>query len=370
MAEIENASGFPHAWFEKVGPGGKFYDVLAVRASYEFSPQHKILSRCEIQPPIEYSDTFEGPAEEDPLKAVILREGNLVLFKPTTDIHVVGTAMSEDSKPKRSWLAALAVGQLRKVLSVCGPRQFERGLLGWRIASPEPVTSVPMDYRYAFGGCFTTEASEDVPAEYVYKRDNPAGCGWLPDDRVLKSLSKPARKSVEQRIAAMKTMQAPQIEDPNAPVTHPDQSLPTQGLAPMARWCAPRLSHAGTYDDRWLEQRYPHLPDDFDPKFYQSAHPDLICPQYLTGDERVGLLGLLPEGAASFALPGLRMLAASATDTGVRRAGPMVLDTVEIDLDTRRVGLVWRAAFERNDPIRRVAVGAIESEMLATEMRP
>jgi hypothetical protein len=369
MLEIENRSGFPHAWFEKVGPGGVFYDVLVVRGAYAFSPSHKTLSPCGVQPAIEYSDSFDGPVEEDPLRAVMLREGNLVLSKPLTDIHIVGTAISEYSKARQAWLAAVAVGEMRKVVNLCGPRCFERGVFGWRLTAAEPVVSVPLDYRNAFGGCYATDASEGVPTEYVYKPDNPAGCGWLPDDNALHTLTKPARKAITQRIAAIKTMQAPQIEDSRQPVTRPDQPLVTQGFAPMARWCMPRLSHAGTYDDGWREERYPHLPDDFDCKFYQSAHPDLISPQYLIGHERVGLLGMLAEGPVSFALPGLRMLAAVTTDRAQRRAGPMVLDTVEIDLDARRVALVWRAAFQRADRVRRVAIGAMTTEMLAAEAR-
>jgi hypothetical protein len=39
--------------------------------------------------------------------------------------------------------------------------------------------------------------------------------------------------------------------------------------------------------------------------FYNAAHPDLIAPGYLTGDESVELVNLSPEGRVQFKLPGV-----------------------------------------------------------------
>jgi hypothetical protein len=56
-------------------------------------------------------------------------------------------------------------------------------------------------------------------------------------------------------------------------------------------------------------------------------------------------------------LPGQYILAAMTFSSGKKQAGRLVLDTVGIDLDARRVMLVWRGTFERNDPLRALALG-------------
>jgi len=64
----------------------------------------------------------------------------------------------------------------------------------------------------------------------------------------------------------------------------------------------PRFNSAGTYDQRWEEQRAPYLPDDFDERFYQSAPEDQQIP-YLQGRERVVLVNLSPQELVMFTLP-------------------------------------------------------------------
>jgi hypothetical protein len=81
----------------------------------------------------------------------------------------------------------------------------------------------------------------------------------------------------------------------------------------MARWYEPRLRHAGTHNEAWRNHRYPLPPEDFDPRFYQSAHPDLISRQHLTGEEPLTLSGLLPDGPRSMRLPGVYLLARART---------------------------------------------------------
>ncbi|UKE46266.1 DUF2169 family type VI secretion system accessory protein [Xanthomonas cerealis] len=359
MATIDNRSGFPHAWVEKTGPGGIVYDVLAVRGTFDFAAGEGAVARSPQQMPIVYGDEYDGAAAEQPLRSVLRREGDLALLKPATDVYLTGTARATDGIPQRTWVTGLRVGPVRKVLRLHGPRSFERAWGRWRLSSAEPTDFVPLDYRYAFGGSFLLQEEEEAPATHVYKRDNPAGCGWLPGPVDLKDLSKPARKQLQAEITRLKRLKAPQIEAMDQPVRHPDQPLAAQGFGPLPRWCQPRLQHAGTYDERWQAERYPLLPEDFDPRFYQSAPPDLICPGFLAGDEAIVTMGLLPEGAVAMRLPGEVVLAAATGASGKKQAGPMVLDTVAVDLDVRQVHLVWRGTFERDDPIQHVSLGSI-----------
>lgn len=360
MAEIDNRSDFPHAWFEKTGPGGISYDVLALRGTFDLAGDGRALQQADEQSPIVWADEYDGPAEGNPMQSVLLREGDLSLFKPATDVYVTGTAWSSNAGPQRSWTAGVRIGPVRQLLQLHGPRRFERKWGHWRLTKAAPVESVPLDYRHAFGGCFASEASERLPAEFACKPDNPAGCGWLPDNDILKALSDSARSQISARIAKLRELPAPRIEDPYAPIAHPDDRRPGVGFSPLARWCQPRQQYAGTYDERWQSERYPLLPEDFDLRFYQAAPPGLICPGHLSGDEVVMLEGLLPEGPISTHLPGVLALASITTAAGKRQKGRLLLDTVAIDLDARQVSLVWRSIFERDDPVRRVALGAFQ----------
>lgn len=358
MALITNNSGMPYVWFEKIGPGGVSFDVLAVRGTFDFASDGEPIAFAKEQRPIVDGDEFEGPAQDNPLRAVLRREGDRVLHKPATDVYLTGTARSPNEQPLNGWQAGVRVGPVQKILQLHGPRHFVRNVFGWRLSKATPTHAIPLDYRLAFGGTYATGVAEEQ-TEYAYKPDNPAGCGWLPDAAALKDLSKPARKQILAEIGKLRMLDAPQIEDPRQPVLHPSQQNVTQGFGPVARWCAPRIGYAGTYDERWRAQRYPGVPDDFDLRFYQSAPPDLVCPGYLAGDETIVLAGLLPEGRVEMRLPGLRMIMAMTTRRGPGRVGPLALDTVAVDLDARQVSLVWRERFERSDPVHYLRLGAV-----------
>jgi hypothetical protein len=57
-----------------------------------------------------------------------------------------------------------------------------------------------------------------------------------------------------------------------------------------------RQQYAGTYDEAWKQHRHPQLPKDFDYRFYQTAHPKLIYPGHLRGDEMVQIVNMTPGG--------------------------------------------------------------------------
>lgn len=362
MVTSENLSGFPMVVVEKTGPEGTPYDVVVVRGTFDFSADGLPVELASVQAPICYGDEFDGPVATDPLKAVLRREGDLVLFKPATDVHVIGTAMTPGGTAQPEWLAGIGIGPLRKSLRLLGPRSFNRNAYGdWYIGTAEKVTSVRLDYRNAFGGSLevpTYDAAEDsLPT--MHHEDNPAGCGWLPDPARLEKADPQKRKRLIQSIEAIKSLPAPQIEHPNQPVRSPHADLAPEGFGPVARWSQQRLRYAGTYDDAWEQHRQPMLPEDFDPRFYQSAHPDLICPGFLNGYEHLALAGMLPEGPVKMRLPGVSILIKACFASGHTMAGSMRLDTVTVDIDAQQVTLIWRAAFSRDDALRSVAVGSV-----------
>ena len=354
---VENHTGFPHAIVEKWGPSGEPLDILVVRATFDFSANDEIVILSKRQSPIVWGEEFDGPISTSPKRAIVLCDGDLSPYKPGTDIHVIGTAQAPGGHPHKTWQAAVAVGKHCKSIQLYGPRWFRRKLFGWRLEEAQPTTQVKLDYRLAYGGLFEFESAAEKRRIQITHPGNPAGCGWLPDDRVLDKYDRRTRKKVLAYIDRLDSLAAPQIESPFEPVRHPAQHTRTQGLGPIAPWCQPRLGLQGTLDKRWLETRHPNPPEDFDPRFFQSAHPDLIITPHLRGDEPLALAGLARESMLRMQLPGWMLIPVAKFESGRVAISQPLLDTLTIDLDTRRLGLVWRTSFSRTDPVREITIG-------------
>ncbi len=353
---IRNDTGFEHAFFRKLGPGGHTFEVFALKATFELDPRSHRLKLAEIQAPVRLSDRYEGPGAKDPLGMVVAESGDAVLFKPGSDVWVTGTARSQGERLLRRWSAGIAVGMRRHIVELHGPREWRQGLLRWRLSAAEPCTSVPLDYRLSFGGHWTLAAEAERKPVSVQKLDNPAGCGWLPDGSALSALPAPMRSRMRERWAGLSRMQAPQILLPSQDLHHPSQSMPTAGFGPLARWWHPRTTHLGTRDAQWRAEQYPNYPADFDLRFFQAAPAALQGPEPLRGDERVALIGLLPEGEVCWELPAVQPTLEVRFDNASAASVGMRLDTLALDLDQRRLCLTWRALFASGAPPRDIAV--------------
>ena len=343
--KLENHTGLPHLLYVKTTPAGMPMDILVIRGTFDFAPEQP-MTLSEVQSDIVWGDRFAGPAINYPLQAVIVEEGDLVLGKSGTDVLLQGSVCSAEGQWRGSWPVEVRVGPVRKALRVFGPRTLNKVFMGWTLSEPENVEKVALNYRLAFGGC-VYDPDPDPECDQTHTPNisyphNPAGCGWLPSRTELKMLAPPVRERVEAHIAQLDTLAAPQIEDPLAPYSDPSQRLPPAGLTPIPRWWQPRSSFQGTLDAQWMAERYPLLPDDFDPRFYQSAPADQVATPFLTGDEPVYLKGCLREGEYTMQLPGVTPLVVCETVDGQPHVSVPVLDTVRLDLDQRQASLLWR----------------------------
>jgi hypothetical protein len=365
MTVINNHTGVPHFWFEKSGATDQPLDVLVVRATFDFASEGETMTLADTQTPIGFSDEFDGPAETSPLRAVVAEDGDLLPYKPGTDVLVLGHAQAPGAAPHTDWLAGIRVGPVRKMLHLHGPRQWHKNWLGWKVGAATPVTRVPLDYRLAYGGCIDIPAhlSPDGEPDTLKHDSNPAGCGWLPDSKALKQLAKPARQYVSKWLESQTTLQAPQILAVDSPLSHPEQNTAPQGLGPLARWWAPRVALQGSYDDAWRANRYPLLPNDFDAHYYQSAAPDMVAKPHLAGDEIATLIGLLSTNV-HMRLPGWRIIAAVKHTSGEHTVSLPLLDTVRFDLDSQQASLVWRVHFDRSNPIAEISLAATTQEII------
>jgi hypothetical protein len=239
---------------------------------------------------------------------------------------------------------------------------------------------VPVRWEHAYGG--TSQVLEVGLNEACFT--NPIGCGWV-EARWFPAMER-AKRAVPPRLPA------PQLEDPRRPVTSLDVVRQADGagdarqmaeaasryagapvgLGAVGRAWTPRLQRAGTYDDTWSRERWPHLPQDFDFGYWNAAPEDQQI-EALPPDACIELLNLVApeharEGALRAALPGHRALTLLRLESGALLPLPMEIDTLIVDAESLRVELVWRTAFPRALDVR-VAEARFEIDPTAPLVR-
>lgn len=248
-------------------------------------------------------------------------EPELAWTKPATDVVFVGHAHAPDGRTSVLDVG-VSVGPLTKVARVFGERVWVRAAGDVVSTRPLPFQRIPLVYERAFGG-----VCREGPAPAGFEVRNPAGVGFLRDGAPIRDRSP-----------------LPNIEDPRAPIRHPRERPSPICFGYTSPHWQPRAAFAGTFDAAWHAQRKPLLPRDFDRRHLCAASAGLIARGHLRGDERVSVIGLVPQGRLVFDLPGvppprLRVAFVSGPD----RIPPMVLDTLVFDLDAGRFFVLWRA---------------------------
>lgn len=142
----------------------------------------------------------------------------------------------------------------------------------------------------------------------------------------------------------------PNVEWPNRLVKSPRDDIAPAGYGPLDLTWEPRSKRVGTYGPKWLKTRYPDMPEDFDPLFFQTAPEDQWLPTYMRGDEAFVIEHMHPEKLKlEGKLPGL------IARGFIRRTGDenaidvrMHCDTVWFFPAVGRVALIWRGVFPVN----------------------
>jgi hypothetical protein len=251
--------------------------AAVVKATYSFG-KDIAPSFSDEQYPVFFADQ---PYEKLEYPSAIL-ECDMVPFKPRTDIVLLGRAYSPGGRPAKALDAVLSVGKLQKTIRVIGNRTWGFGAMGPVPSQPEPFETMDLVYERAYGG--TDQLGGEVFAL------NRIGCGFF---------AKEDRESLEGAPLPNLTepgQEMPRLRDRPDPV----------GFAFYPRSNAPRLQYLGTIDDEWSRSIAPELPRNFNPAFYNGAHPSLQLEGYLQGNEQVEIRNLTPEGSLRFTLPGVR----------------------------------------------------------------
>jgi hypothetical protein len=332
---------YPAFCFQKYNSRKELMGVVTTSALFDVD-EYGVLRSSAVQRPIQLSDAYSPDTEGPP---ALLRTADFVPYRPATDVTVLAHAVAPANQPATSWLVGLMVGQKSVVLRVHGPRHWQHSRWsGWQLSESASTHLVRLDYRAAYGGRLA------VPDGHARSGDvdiwNPIGPGVLTSDT-----------PTDQPIAA------PQIEHADDPIINPFKAYKPQGFAPIAPVWRFREQYVGTYDETWLKTQHPFLPPDFDPQFYNVAHPQLRFAPFLNGDELIRAANMFPgRPDIAFYLPGLAFGAVATHDSGETVRSPMALDGVHLELlgAVPQVRLTWRTSFPWRDGIRTVDIGPLQ----------
>lgn len=298
--------------------------VPLVKATYALGPRAVVLA--DEQLPV----SPEGVPYGDPAESSYRYEPECAFAKPATDVVLVASAAAP--KPGTTeMLVAFQVGPVRSGVRVLGDRVFFRSVGSVGMTRPAPFERIPLRWERAFGGW---DRSHPDPKKHDLEPRNPVGVGFRASGSRFEE-----------------GLRCPNVEDPARPLKGWGDRPAPAGLGFTSPSWHPRAKYAGTYDDRWTDERAPLLPKDFDRRFLNAAAPGLVAPGYLRGDEAVNVTGVSPSGGLSFRLPGVAPAAVRVEHRGRQDVtADTVLDTVIVDTDAGRLFLLWRTQVPVREP--------------------
>lgn len=291
--------------------------VVVIKAAFDIIETTK-LDISEIQIPVNFIGEYNGVPGESSFKY----EPEVAPVKLSTDVVLIGHAYPE-KKNATQVDVTLRVGTIIKTVRVFGNRNWKK-LFGFKFkTSASPFEKIPLVYELAYGGY---DRSHPNPTKHKIYQNNPVGKGY---GKFVNGMS------------------LPNIEEPKKLIKKFRNKPYPAGFGFIGPEWAPRNKYVGTYDETWMKNTMPLLPDDFDRRHYNAAHPDLIANGYLQGNESVDLINASPKGRIRFMLPGLQPPSATVfmDDEESFNVGTN-LDTVIINTDIDKVILIFRGLIE------------------------
>ena len=291
--------------------------VPLIMATYKVVPGKPVLF-SDLQCSIGLGGEFWGDPETSSYKL----EPLIAFVKLNTDVVLIGHAHAIRPGIKEV-VVSLQVGPLKKTVRVVGDRVWGKVFGKTMMTSPVAFEKIPLVYERAFGGWDRSHAD---PAKHTFEPRNPVGTGF-----------RSKKGNFEEGI------RLPNLEDPKHPLKSYGDTPPPAGFGFISPNWQPRAALAGTYDEKWMKERMPLLPTDFDRRFFNAASPGLIAPGYLKGNEPVLIENASPGGRLAFQLPGVFAPKIHVElRGGVHHDLTTNLDTVIINTDENLLFLIWR----------------------------
>ena len=181
---------------------------------------------------------------------------DLAMPKPKGEVLLSARFFAPNSNPVLGGTVRFELGGIQKTLNVFGDRFWKRSRTGiLEISDPVPMDVMDISYDNAFGG-------------QEFER-NPLGKGF-----------KPVVLETGERVHPL-----PNIEDPGDLVLSPKDKRDPACFGPLDLTWPQRFSKVGTYDKKWLNERFPGFAEDFDPTFFNTAPEDQQMQGFFKGDE-------------------------------------------------------------------------------------
>lgn len=198
--------------------------------------------------------------------------------KRNGEVVVFGHYFAPDEKPVLQHGVRVALGPIDKSIRVTGRREWATDQQGRVVATaPEPLTNLPIDWKYAFGGPAFPE--------------NPGGLGYWPEDTRTADAHYPL----------------PMLEYPADILNSPDDIIAPASLGPRDIMLPTRQRFAGTYDRFWADNHAPGLAQDATLDLFQVAAPDQQFQGFIDGRERFTIENMHPaQPIQTGQLPGVR----------------------------------------------------------------
>lgn len=300
--------------------------LVGVKATFDLNDDG-LAQLSDEQEPVLLGPKFYG----DPATASLAHEADIVWAMLGTDVFLRGAAHSHQG-PVTTLPIGFRVGPVRRVGMVIGNRVWESGILGQlRPSAPTPFTSMLIRWENAFGG---TDSAANPPS---WEPHNPVGRGYA------------------SRRENLKGTLLPNIEDPSALIASPNDHPVPVGFGPIARHWHPRAQYAGTYDETWMRERRPLLPEDFDVRYQRAAPIEQQIDGHLCGGEEIRLINLHPRiPNYTCILPNVDL----SFRTHFRNRAALdhcgQLTSVTIDTERARLFMVWVSELACHNNIQRL----------------
>lgn len=259
MQITTNTTPFLAELFASTDKHGRKHCVVVVKATFAVDAAGECRPADE-QAAFVYADEHHGDAGTTSIRY----ETDFAPIKPNAEVLINADALPPDGRPVAVLEVALAGPGFVKRAVVTGDRRWQKGLLGPEPSNPLPFASIPLTWDRAFGG---SDLSHERIAKNGSELRNLVGVGFHLNSEEESILGNPL----------------PNIERMDDRITSWYHKPEPIGFGPLGRGWQPRIRFAGTYDQRWMDERLPFLPEDFDDRYFQSAPMDQQFPSLSPG---------------------------------------------------------------------------------------
>lgn len=325
--EIYNDDGFGLGWIVTSVEPPKLCASIAIKGTFRLAPG-KVAERVQEQDGLRGDETV---ILDDP-NSSLRYSSDLVPMKPKVDLLFAATCYTPGGQPRSVCPVFVRVGDWSKTLVAMGDRFSKRGIFA-TLSEPQPFSAMPIVYERTYGGAGFAA--------------NPTGTGRSaeigPDGSKLLRLPNVVAAHQDHKSREIRLDSEPGAED--AP----------SGFAPLKETWDPRRRKVGTYGGKWLRERWPWVPENFDWTYHNTAPEDQQI-DTLKGDEPIVFENLHAEHPLIEAqLPGLRMrVFVEDTDPASGQAEfkevDVVLDTLWAEPGDLKLSLVWRGQTDVASP--------------------